>query len=359
MQELSIMKITVKNVVRRCVECLAVALMVLPVTIAGQTLKVRILQTNGAGDSVSVIDPVTDKVVGEIKGIEEGHGVQAAPDGSRIFITVESDKTVVAVDGKTLKEIKRIPLSGAPHNLAFPRNTGKIYVAIHGAPGGVDVIDAKTLTKIKHIALDGMQIHNPFATPDGKFVMAESDEDKTKIDAIIDTKNDELNWKIEFDKTPRTAGFYTNPDGSTKWILQSLSGMSGFVVVDFATHKEIRRIETPWAGGKVIGMPSPGGGPHSVPSHGLAVAPDNKSVWVNSRMDNCVYAYSLPDLKLLGYVPTGYDAMWMTFTPDSKKLYDANNGAGTVSVIDTVAMKELVQIRVGQGPKRNSLAMLP
>src|SRR4051812_38108810 len=45
--------------------------------------KVRIIQTNSAGDNVSIIDPVTNKVVGEISGIEVNHGAAAAPDGSR------------------------------------------------------------------------------------------------------------------------------------------------------------------------------------------------------------------------------------------------------------------------------------
>jgi YVTN family beta-propeller protein len=350
------MTITKHDVVRRCVECLAVALIVSPVTTVGQTLKPRILQTNGAGDTISVIDPVTDKVVGEIKGIEQSHGVVASSDGKRIFITCEADETVVAVDGKTLKEIKRMPLTGAPHNVSF--TAGKVYVAIHGKPGGVDVFDANALTKIKHIPLNGLPIHNPFVTPDGKYVMANTDGQE-KIATIIDTKTDEPAWTITFDRVIRPTAFSTNPDGSTKWAFVSLAGMSGFAVVDWATHKEIRRIETPWSQGAPYGMGDGAGGQHAVPSHGIAVAPDNKSVWVNSRNDNCVYAYSVPDLKLLGIVPVGYDPMWMTFSPDGKKLYDANNGSGTVSVIDAVTRKELVQIRVGQGPKRNATAMLP
>jgi len=76
-------------------------------------------------------------------------------------------------------------------------------------------------------------------------------------------------------------------------------------------------------------------------------------------MGNCVYAYSLPDLKLRRYVLTQYDAMWMSFTPDSLKLYIANNGAGSVSVIDIRARKVLAIIPVGQAPKRNTMAMLP
>src|SRR5437016_3033888 len=36
--------------------------------------KVRIIQTNSAGDDVDVIDPATNKIVGRITGIEVNHG---------------------------------------------------------------------------------------------------------------------------------------------------------------------------------------------------------------------------------------------------------------------------------------------
>ena len=41
--------------------------------------KLRIVQTNSAGDNIHIIDPVTNKVVGEIKGIEAPHGLAVAP----------------------------------------------------------------------------------------------------------------------------------------------------------------------------------------------------------------------------------------------------------------------------------------
>src|SRR6516162_10042387 len=77
--------------------------------------KLRIVQTNGAGDAVSIIDPVTNKVVAEIKGIEAAHGVTVAKDGSRIYVTEEDHKTLDVVDGKTLQVAKRVPLSGVPN----------------------------------------------------------------------------------------------------------------------------------------------------------------------------------------------------------------------------------------------------
>jgi len=40
---------------------------------------VRIIQTNAAGDSVMLIDPATNKVVGEIKDVEVNHGAAVRP----------------------------------------------------------------------------------------------------------------------------------------------------------------------------------------------------------------------------------------------------------------------------------------
>src|SRR5215470_17855302 len=57
-----------------------------------QQSKLRIVQTNSAGDNVHIIDAVTNKVVGEIKGIEAPHGVAVAPDGSRIYVSEQADK---------------------------------------------------------------------------------------------------------------------------------------------------------------------------------------------------------------------------------------------------------------------------
>jgi len=78
---------------------------------AADAVKVRIVQTNSAGDSVMLIDPAINKVVGEIKDIEANHGVAAAPDGSRLYVTNEAESTLDVVDAKTLKIVGHIPLS--------------------------------------------------------------------------------------------------------------------------------------------------------------------------------------------------------------------------------------------------------
>jgi len=112
--------------------------------------------------------------------------------------------------------------------------------------------------------------------------------------AVIDQKTEEPPRSIQFTNRPRPLTFYTNPDGSTKWVLAGLSELHGFVVADFATGKEIYRIKFPDLGGPVkMQMVRAAAGN---PNHGIGVQPDNKAVWITDRLYNVVHAYSLPDL---------------------------------------------------------------
>jgi len=313
--------------------------------------KVRIVQTNSAGDNVHVIDPVTNKVVGVIEGIEVSHGAAISPDGSRIYVSDEAASTLDVVDGKTLKVTNRIPLSGHPNNIAIGRDGRRVYVGIIQEPGGVDVIDTASLKKVKTIPTKGT-IHNPYVTPDGKYVVAGSIQGKSVN--VIDAHSEEPAWTLDMDLGVRPMTFSTNPDGSTKWIFVQVTGFNGFAVVDFATRKEINRIKNPDLppGKKTV----PAG---SDPSHGMAVTADGKTLVVCSRLNNYLYTYSLPDLKPIGGAELGgKGAAWVTLTPDGKTAYVANPVTNDVSVVDIKSLKEVALIPVGFVPKRNTTGML-
>jgi len=313
--------------------------------------KVRILQTNSAGDNVHIIDPATNKVVGVINGIEVNHGIGAAPDGSRIYVSDEAESTLDAVDAKTLKVIKKVPLTGHPNNMAVSKDGKRVYVGIIQEPGGVNVIDTATLTRVKNIPTKGT-IHNPYVTPDGKYVVAGSIAGKSIN--VIDAKTEEPAWTVDMDLGVRPMTFSWNADGSTKWIFAQLSGLNGFAVIDFATHKEIKRVNNPDLPAGKATVPE-----GSDPSHGMAVTADGKTLVVCSRLNNYLYSYSLPDLKVLGGAElTGKGAGWVTLTPDGKTAYVANPVTNDVSVVDVKTMKEVTKIRVGYVPKRNATAIL-
>src|SRR5436190_7138832 len=164
----------------------AIVLSVLSLQAAGK--RVVIVQTNSAGDNVHLIDPSTNKVVGVINGIEVNHGAAVAPDGSRIYVSDEADSTLDIVDGKSLKVIRKVKLSGHPNNIAVGKDGKRVYVGIIQAPGGVDVIDTASMTNVKTMTTHG-SIHNAYVTPDGKYVVAGSIAGKTVnvFDAATET----------------------------------------------------------------------------------------------------------------------------------------------------------------------------
>jgi len=312
---------------------------------------VRIIQTNSAGDDVSIIDPATNKVVGTIHGIEVNHGAAAAPDGTRYYVSDEGAGTLDVVDRKTLQVTRKIPLSGHPNNIGISKDGRRVYVSIAVAPGAVDVVDTASLEKVKSIPVKGA-VHNTYVTPDGKYVVAGSIAGKTIT--VIDQKTEEPVWVLQMDLGIRPMAFFTNPDGSTKWIFAQLSALNGFAVVDFDTHKEINRIKLP-------DLP-PGKAPYrwgGNESHGMAITSDEKTLVVNSRLNSSIYFYSLPDLKLIGSTEVGRSPDWVTLTPDGKTAYVANAASNSVSVVDVKSMKEIARIPVGEVPKRNITAVLP
>lgn len=311
----------------------------------------RIIQTNAAGDDIHLIDPATNTVVGVIHDIEVPHGVTAAPDGSRLYITNESLSTLDVVDAKTLTVSRRIPLSGHPNNVAVSRDGRRVYVGIAVAPGAVDVIDTVALANVKSIAVKGA-IHNVYVTPDGTFVVAGSIPGKMLT--VIDQKTETIAWELAMSAGVRPIAFEQARDGSTSRMFVQLSDFHGVAVVDFAMRKEASRFPLP----DIAGEEKHTDGLQGSPAHGLAVTPDGKVLLATSKWYGQLYAYSLPDLKPLGNVHVGQHPEWLTLSPDGKVAYVAVAGDNAVSVVDIATLKQVARVPVGQVPKRNGTAML-
>src|SRR5205809_3632500 len=187
--------------------------------------------TNSAGDSVHVIDPATNKVVQEIKGIEAAHGINFSPDGARVYISNEADSTLDVVERKGGKMIKKVPLSGHPNNIAVTKDGKRVVVAIAREPGSLDFIDTSALTRALTIPVNGRQ-HNVYVTPDGKHSVSGST--RTGVISVVDLQTEQPAWEVKLDAGVRPMTFEVNPDGSTRRVYAQLSNLNGFAVVDFA-----------------------------------------------------------------------------------------------------------------------------
>jgi YVTN family beta-propeller protein len=323
---------------------------------------VRVYITNSAGDSIHVIDPATNKVVQEIKGIEAAHGIGFATDGSKVYVSNEADSTLDVFDRVSGALIKKIPLSDHPNNIAVTKNGDRVVVAIAREPGAVDIIDTKTLTLKKTVPVHG-RLHNIYVTPDGKYAVMGSIP--KKLLTVIDLATEEIAWELKMDLGVRPMTIEANDDGSTKRIFVQMSDYNGFAVVDFAARKEVTKVRLPDPPAEFETDAERA----TAPSHGIGVSPDRKTLWVTSIPNNAVYVYSLADLSMIGHVdlpsiklpghkPLSAVANWVTFTPDSKLVYISNASMRSVTAIDMTAMKVVAEIPVGEVPKRiNTMVM--
>jgi len=321
----------------------------------------RIYVTNSAGDSVDVVDASTNKVVQVIKGIEVPHGVNFSPDGKWVYISNESEQVLVIVDQKSGTIANKVPLSGHPNNIAVTKDGRFVLVCIASAPGALDIVDPKAVKVVKTIPTRG-GLHNVYITPDQKYAVAGSVAAKRMT--VFDLQSQTVAWEMDFDGGVRPMTIEKNPDGSTSRIFVQLSNLNGFAVVDFAKHQEVARIKVP------DGPYGKAEGRLGTPSHGIGVAPDGKTLWVNSVLANAIFEYSLPDLKLIGHTAlpevknlggasSGSVPEWITFTPDGRIVYVSNSADRSVSAIDTETLKQVARITVGEVPKRINTLALP
>ena len=342
--------------------CLVPALLLAFAALPAAAETSRIYVTNSAGDNVHVIDPATQKVVQVIKDVESAHGITFSPDGTRVYVSNEHDATLDVLDSKSGAVIKKIPLSSRPNNIAITKDGKRIVVAIAREPAALDIIDTVALVRTKSIPMNG-RLHNTYITPDNKYAVSGSV--RSEFLNVVDLATETVAWEIKMVGGVRPMTFETNPDGSTRRVFVQHSDLNGFSVVDFAQRKEVARITLP-------DTPTGYAPQHrlSSPSHGIGVAPNNKTLWVTSIPANAVFIYSLPDLTLQGNValplkkiagrdqPVPAVPNWVTFTPDSKLIYISNAAAMSVTAIETETRKVVATIPVGQSPKRISTLVM-
>ena len=340
--------------------CFALALM--PFAASAETALVYV--TNSAGDSVDVINPLTNKVVQSIS-IVGSHGVNFSPDGSRVYISNEMTSTLDVFDQKTGNLMKKIKLSNHPNNIAVASD-GRILVGIARGNGALDIIDPVKLEVKKTIPTQG-GLHNIYTTKDSKFVITGSV--RTGWFTAIDLGTETIAWEHKFDHGVRPMTIESNPDGSAKRVFVQLAAWDGFGVLDFATHRELARVKLPDLHTGVDMDP----GREDAPSHGIGVSADGK-LWVTSIPQNAVFVYDisgpisddmkptdtikLPELRIAGRKDLGGAvANWVTFTPDGQ-IYIANSGLRSVTAIDTKAKKINAVVPVGEVPKRINTLIL-
>jgi DNA-binding beta-propeller fold protein YncE len=221
-----------------------------------------------------------------------------------------------------------------------------VYAPSYGRRDRWYVIDALTGKLIKEILTpQSMPAHNTLFSLDGSMVFMEgsgspyitvADARKHEILRVIGPfggGGTEPGSKRRVSVRPMVA------KGDNSYLYGSVSDLIGFEVADIATGKVIHRVEVPgfssWTRQRIRG--------HGVPSHGLALTPDEKELWVTDGVNGDgvrgyvhVFDATVMPPTYKTSIVTRKETYWITVGIDGKYVYPSSG-----DVIDA-ATKQVV-----------------
>jgi hypothetical protein len=205
-----------------------------------------------------------------------------------------------------------------------------------------NVVDAKSGDVITQV-VTGSGSHNTICGGDGKFAYLAGL--KSPDLSVLDTATK---------KVVRTLGPFSAPvrpftiNGAQTLLFACVNERLGFEVADAATGKVLVAVDIEGAKGKPKR--------HGCPSHGVALSPDERELWVTDSVNRRLHVFDatrMPPKKLGEPVVLRDEPGWVTFGLDGKYVYPS-----TGEVIEAATRRIVSQLRDEEGRDVQSEKML-
>jgi len=275
---------------------------------------------------------------------DQPHALCAPADGRRLFTSIESEKNLKTIDTLTGRIVDTIALTGKPNECAATPDGRYVGVPIRDGDS-VDIVDT-TVKKVVKV-LPVKEPHNCFNTGNNNDMYVSS-MGSHEID-VIDLKKMDYSARIPTGGIPRPYAV----SNDEKLIYTALTDLHGFAVSDIPSRKVVQRVELPPA--PPLDCPLE----LNTPTHGLALAPDGRELWVTSLADGGVYVYDLATRKTSPMIHVGKCPNWIAFSPDGQYVAVSNSDSNDCSIIDAHTRREVARVKVGKGPKRVLVVRVP
>jgi YVTN family beta-propeller protein len=241
-----------------------------------------------------------------------------------------------------------------PHNLAVAPDGGSYYVSIaHGTPygslwklaGAGDAVLGKAPTELfpTTIAL----------TPDGQYAFVANSDfhgDHPRVNVVTVVHTATMRRITDLPACGMPHGVKANRAGTRVYV--SCMHSDEILEYDVGTLSLRRRVPT----GAGHGQPSPGHGA-CAPTF-VAVAPDDRRLYVACNHANTLQVWDAATLERLAEVPVGKGAYNVEPSPDGTLVAVTNKKDRSVSLVDARALKELARVPTSK-PVVHGIAFSP
>jgi DNA-binding beta-propeller fold protein YncE len=265
---------------------------------------------------------------------EQVSGVAASPVTNMIYVAARG--RLAAIDMGTDKMVWSTTLDGKCCERPQVTPDGRIIVVGGDLQAYWYEVDALTGKLIGILdAPESPNSHNLNLSADGKTAFMSPNN---KVMTISDIKSRKIIKTIRFPDNIRV--FVTNKDSSKLFV--NNNNLLGFVIADVASGQVLKTVEVTsvnWhAKWDVTPRPRI---PHGCPSHGIALTPDEKEIWVADGIFNKIHIFSnTDDPKEIDTIDLSGGPFWMTFGLDAKLAYVSSG-----DIVDVATHKIVGQMK--------------
>ena len=308
------------------------------------TSKDRVYLSDQSSNTVSVVDPSSEKLLGVIrlgdatpgnlsplyKGQLLVHGMGFSPDHRTLDVVSIGSNSVTFIDTETNRVKHTTYVGRSPHEAFFTPDGKEVWVTVRGE-NYVQVLDGKTYEPKDRITVangPGMTIFSP----DGKygFVVSSFNPDT----AVIDAKSHKIVAHIK-QASPFSPDLAVTPDGKQLWFTLKDVGKTQ-VVNAKPPFNDIALLDS---------------GP--ITNH-VNIARNSKGqfAYVTVGGINAVKVYTTTDHpELIATVPTGELPHGLWPSGDGSRMYIGLENSNALTAVDTLSNKVISTIPTGQSPQ--------
>jgi len=278
-----------------------------------------------------------------------------------LLVLSKTDTTLSIVDPVSLKVIARMPSGPDPHEVVASTDGKFAYISNYG--GGryntitvVDLVAQKTLTAVDLGALRGP--HGLMFVGGKVWFTAEA----AKVIGSYDPASNKIDWVLGTGQN-RTHMIYVSED--LKWMVTSNVSSATMTIVE----KSSARPPGPPPGAPPPGSspgqgPGPGPGPGGPPpanwdetvvpvgrgAEGFDVSPNGKEIWAANAQDGTVSIIDVASKKVVQTLAANVGgANRLKFTPDGKLAFISTLGGPDLTMIDAATRSVVKRVKIGRG----------
>jgi YVTN family beta-propeller protein len=303
----------------------------------------RFYTSDQFSNTVSVIDPSTNRLLGVIKlgdptpmnlsplyrGQLLVHGMGFSPDRRTLAVVSIGSNAVSFIDTATNSVRHTTYVGRSPHEAFFRPDGREVWVSVRGEDY-IAVLDGTTYKETGRIPVPngpGMTIFSP----DGKYGYVCSSFSPETV--VIDTVSKQIVGRVK-QESPFCPDIAATPDGKQVWL--TLKDIGKVMVFDarppFAVLKS-------FATGAITNHVN------------IAKTPRGQFAYVTVGTENVVKVFRTDNFAQVATIPVGALPHGLWPSGDGSRIYVGLENADAVAAIDTATNKVIATIPIGQGPQ--------